>query len=206
MKLVKTYDGSYTFFSEKFNETYHSKSGAIEEAFKKFIEPCKIKKGMKILDICFGLGYNSLAAIHIADNLKIIALENDRKILNRLQELEVPNDLKKDFEKIKEVAKNLEYIDKDVELKILLGDARETIKEINQKFDAVFLDPFSPKKCMALWQLDFFKEIKKRMMPNAILATYSCARIVRDNLKKAGFKIIDGPRVGRRSPSTIAKL
>ena len=43
------------------------------------------------------------------------------------------------------------------------------------------------------------------MIKESILATYSCARIVRDNLKEAGFEVFDGPSVGRRAPSTIAK-
>jgi tRNA U34 5-methylaminomethyl-2-thiouridine-forming methyltransferase MnmC len=42
------------------------------------------------------------------------------------------------------------------------------------------------------------------MKPNSRLATYSCARVVRDNLKNAGFQIFDGPKLWRRGPSTIA--
>ena len=54
MKLVKTNDNSYTFHSDKYDETYHSTSGALEESLKKFVEPCGIKDGMNILDIGFG--------------------------------------------------------------------------------------------------------------------------------------------------------
>ena len=65
---IVTNDGSVTFRSDKFDETYHSKSGAVEESFKKFAEPSKVGELAKsgkivILDICFGLGYNSAAAI-----------------------------------------------------------------------------------------------------------------------------------------------
>jgi len=41
------------------------------------------------------------------------------------------------------------------------------------------------------------------MNKNAKLSTYSYARTVRENLKEAGFEVIDGPVLGRRSPSTI---
>ena len=37
-----TDDGSYTFFSDEFEELFHSQSGAKQEAQYKFIEPCKI--------------------------------------------------------------------------------------------------------------------------------------------------------------------
>ncbi|MGK7886506.1 MAG: hypothetical protein AB4057_18020 [Crocosphaera sp.] len=53
-----TDDGSYTFFSEQFEELFYSHSGAKQEAKYKFIEPCKIKEEVtikntiNILDIC----------------------------------------------------------------------------------------------------------------------------------------------------------
>ncbi|MBW2994548.1 hypothetical protein KY315_03965, partial [Candidatus Woesearchaeota archaeon] len=67
MKRLKqrvTKDNSITLFNEEYQEYYHSIHGAIEEAFEKFVKPCKIaelaKTGkIKILDICFGMGYNS---------------------------------------------------------------------------------------------------------------------------------------------------
>ena len=42
------------------------------------------------------------------------------------------------------------------------------------------------------------------MKSGARLATYSCAGKVRRALTEVGFEVIDGPIVGRRSPSTIA--
>jgi len=67
--------------------------------------------------------------------------------------------------------------------------------------EGYWISPFSERKAI----LRIFKEIKNRMGKNSILTTYSCARIVRDNLRKAGFKVFDGPKVGRRGPSTIAE-
>lgn len=203
MKKITTKDGSLTFYNEKYNETYHSKTGAMEEAEKKFVEPANIKEGMKILDVCFGLGYNSAAAIKKVKKIKIIALEKDLGILKKIKNIEV-NKYKKEYTKIKEAARNLYYKDKDVEIRIILGDATKTIKKIEEKFDAVFHDPFSPPRNPEMWTEEFFKEIKKRMKKGARLTTYSCARIARDNLKRAGFKVYDGPCVGRRGPSTVA--
>jgi tRNA U34 5-methylaminomethyl-2-thiouridine-forming methyltransferase MnmC len=203
MRKITTKDGSPTFYNEKYDETYHSKTGAIEESEKKFVEPANIKEGMKILDVCFGLGYNSAAAIKKAKKLTITALEMDAEILKKTKSIEVKG-YKREYEKIKEAAKKLHYKDKDVEINIIIGDATKTIKDIDDKFDAVFHDPFSPPKNPDMWTEGFFKEIKKRMKKGARLTTYSCARIVRDNLSNAGFKVQDGPKVGRRGPSTIA--
>ena len=37
-----TEDGSLTLYNPEYEEYYHSKSGAIEESFEKFVKPCKI--------------------------------------------------------------------------------------------------------------------------------------------------------------------
>ncbi len=204
MKLVKTKDDSYTFYSDEYNEGYHSISGALDEALRKFIEPCKIKNGMKILDVGFGLGYNVGMAMFKAKKLRIISLE--KELLEEIQKLKVPNWFKESYDKVKLVAKKLEYKDDNYEIKLILGDATKTIKEINEKFDVVFLDPFSPKKNKELWTKEFLKEIKKRMKKNGILATYSCASLIRKNLNDVGFIVSDGPCVGRRAPGTIARV
>jgi len=205
MEKVITNDKSATFRNEEYDECYHSTSGAMEEAFEKFAKPCKLRDGMKVLDICFGIGYNTLAALSLAD-VEIVGLENDEMILKEIENIDVDENLKQNYEKIKIAAKKLQYSDDKTKIKLMRGDARKTIKSISQKFDAVFLDPFSPKKCPELWTAEFMKDIAKRMKKGAILATYSCAGIVRENLKSAGFKVGDGPCIGRRSPSTIACL
>ena len=204
MKQVKTRDDSITLFNEQYQEHYHSHTiGAIEEAFVKFAEPCKIKDGMKILDVCFGLGYNTLAAISKSRQLEIVGLENDLKILEKTATIEVPERFRKDYETIRKAAKTLKYNEDGLKIRILVGDARQKIKEAGNGFDAVFLDPFSPKKCPELWTKEFFDEIFRRMNKGAILATYSCATIVRKNLTDAGFDVRDGPVFGRKSPATI---
>ncbi len=209
MRKFKTDDGSFTLFNPEYEEYYHSKSGALEEAFEKFVKPCKIpelKGHIKILDIGFGLGYNAIAAIDSTDNeIEIISLEKNfvsdlPKLKPKLKHYWIIEKLEYD-----PITKSYLYEDKRIHLKIKIGDATKVIKTINDKFDAVFLDPFSPSKNPELWTVEFFSEIKKRMKPNAILATYSYAKKVRNNLKKAGFIVKDGPIIGRRSPSTIAK-
>lgn len=195
MKRTKTDDGTITLYSEEYKEHYHTKSGALEEAEEKYIRPCKVGEGDLILDVGFGLGYNAAAAIEAGAS--VVSLEKDKSLLKEIQALDFPL---KSYELVKEVAAGK----KEGKIKIILGDARDTIKQINEKFDAVFHDPFSPPKNPELWTEEFFKEIRKRMKKGAVLATYSCARVTRENLKKAGFIIKDGPIIGRRSPSTLA--
>lgn len=204
MKKIITRDSSVTLFNEKYQEHYHSHTiGAIEEAFVKFAEPANIKEGMKILDICFGLGYNSLAAISFSKKIEIVGLENDIGILDKIKTMKVPSKFEQDYEIIRKAASNLGYDKEGLKIRIILGDALETIKNCGEGFDAVFLDPFSPKKCPELWTKEFFDEIYKIMNKDGILTTYSCATSVRRNLKDAGFEVRDGPVFGRKSPATI---
>jgi tRNA U34 5-methylaminomethyl-2-thiouridine-forming methyltransferase MnmC len=232
MKRVITKDSSITFYNEEYGETYHSVTGAVEEAFRKFAEPALIatkgKSHVRILDVCFGLGYNSAAAIdeilkqNINCEITIVGLEKDEKVLEQIKNLEpmiISYPVIKDM-----IEHNYKYDRNGIKIDLLIGDALETIKQVSKEvkkskekidsfnkklqkqgvFDIIFLDPFSPKKNPELWTEEFFRELRKLIKPDGILTTYSCAGQVRRNLKAAGFTAKDGPCVGRRSPSTIA--
>lgn len=59
-----TADGSVGLYSPEYNDIYHSATGALTEAYDKFIELINFEKlfqknSIKVLDICFGIGYNS---------------------------------------------------------------------------------------------------------------------------------------------------
>ena len=63
-----TNDGSSTFFSSEFGELFHSYHGARQEARLKFVEPLQLAQRalqprLRLLDICYGLGYNTAAAL-----------------------------------------------------------------------------------------------------------------------------------------------
>lgn len=205
MKEIITRDGSITFWNEKYNEAYHSKTvGALEEAMIKYVEPADLKEGDIVLDFCFGLGYNSLAAISKIKKLRIIGIENDSNIIKKNKEIEVPDEFKEKNKIIIELTSTGTYLDDNYDLKIIIGDAKEEIKKMKLKFNAVLFDPFSPKVCPELWTQEIFDDIAKLMKPNARLTTYSCATHVRSKLQNAGFTILDGPCFGRKSPSTVA--
>lgn len=212
MKRLKkkiTDDNSITLFNENYQEHYHSTKGAVEESFEKFVKPCRIaelaEKGkIVILDVCFGVGYNAAAAVEVAleanpdCKIEIIGLESDKAILEEMKKLSPP------FKYYPVISGDKS--DSRIKIKILVADARISIKEVNKKFDAVFFDPFSPKVCPELWTEEFFRGVKNVMKQDAILTTYSCARVVRDNMKAVGLTVEDGPIIGRRGPATIASL
>ena len=81
--------------------------------FLKYVEPCKIREiaktgNLKILDVCFGLGYNSAMAIEIAlqENpnckIEVIGLEYDTQIISKIQEVNPEISFFQHYKKIKQ--------------------------------------------------------------------------------------------------------
>lgn len=88
-----TDDGSLSLINHIVDDVYHSSVGAYKESVEKFIKPSKIAEFAKlsdevnILDVCYGMGYNTIAAINeiskVNSNCKIniYALEIDISVL-----------------------------------------------------------------------------------------------------------------------------
>lgn len=76
-----TNDGTVGLFSPVDDDIYHSTYGALTESWQKFIEPSMLdkyiqnNKDIKILDICYGIGYNTKTALQVFVN----NLLNDKK-------------------------------------------------------------------------------------------------------------------------------
>ena len=215
-----TADGSLTFFSEAFGELFHSHTGARQEAEMKFVAACQLAKKasegnrLQLLDICYGLGYNTAAALaciwrtNPQCQVKLIALELEASVPaqaiaeNLLCQWPPPIP-----QLLKQLSSSHHFETEGFSGQLCLGDARQHIPEISQwdcKADAIFLDPFSPPKCPQLWTMDFLSQVSQCLKPSGILATYSCAASVRAALQLAGLQIGSSVSVGRRSPGTVA--
>ena len=199
-KLIITDDGSATLFSYEFDEAYHStKDGALHESLEKHIIPAlsfhKDKKELTILDICFGLGYNTLATLYyikknsLSTKIEIISPEFDKSLIHSLASFKYP----KEFDTLKEIitqlSNNFYYEDKQFKIKILLGDARKTLPLLKKKFDIVYQDAFSPQKNPLLWTREYFSDIKALSKKDTIITTYSTAITTRMGLYENGFNI-----------------
>ncbi|WP_009633831.1 tRNA (5-methylaminomethyl-2-thiouridine)(34)-methyltransferase MnmD [Synechocystis sp. PCC 7509] len=213
-----TADNSYTFYCEEFGETFHSQQGAKTEAEHKFAAPTKLnikahQPVIRLLDICYGLGYNTAAALAQiwATNphcfVEIVALESNLDVPKQA----ITDDLIACWQpQIQQIltplANNFQVETGRCQASLIIGDARETIKLIPSNFtaDAIFLDPFSPPKCPQLWTVEFIQLVASCLHAQGILATYSAAAAVRTALIAAGLHIGAITSMGRRSPSTIA--
>jgi len=229
--LVETDDGTYTLKSQKrgdLTETMHTTHGALTEARLKFAEPAGLRgnKSIAILDICSGLGLNAGATM---DNL----MDSESMMFEGLEFLEIdlveiswetlaaaliiPNP-SKSHQIIKKAIENYlihhgllifpaeeKEIPCNVDIRVHCEDARKMIMKIpeNQRYDAVFLDPFSPSRSPELYSKEFLSRVRTLLKEDGIILTYTSAAPVRSALLDAGLEVGEGPAMGR-SGGTIA--
>lgn len=206
--FVKTFDGSNTLFSEKYNQHFHDlKTGAIQESLTKHVIPAfefhKNKSHLRILDICFGIGYNTLSTIYYLKqnsldiSLEIFSPEFDLELIKSLQEFDYP----KEFENIKHIilslSKNFKYEDENLKIELFIGDARKYIKTLDS-IDIIYQDAFSSEVNKELWTVEYFKDIYNICSEDCVLTTYSIATPVRLSLYEAGFEIYEINPIGKK--------
>ncbi len=215
-ELILCEDGSHTLFSKEFDEPYHStKDGALYESIEKYVKPSlyhqQHKKSITILDICFGLGYNTFATIyyiqkhHLHTKVHIISPEFDEELIRSLASFDYPLEFDSIRYIIEAISRDLSYRDEQFSIEILLGDARESIPQIQTKVDIIYQDAFSPAHNPLLWTKEYFEAIRAISSSDAVLTTYSTAIATRMGLYENGFYIFVH-RAKLMRYSTIASL
>jgi tRNA U34 5-methylaminomethyl-2-thiouridine-forming methyltransferase MnmC len=223
--FVLTDDGSYSINSKEINhkvETLHTSTGAISESFEKFIKPMKFNyaKDIAILDICAGLGYNTSAAIadfmkNSSANLTIDMVEISKATLacGLLVPSPIPeHDITKKAIEDELIAEDyatlsLESADipENISINVFIEDARQTVQKLEDNtYDAIFLDPFSQNMAPELFSVEFFREFRRVIKDDGIIATYTSSAPVRAGFIEADFYIGLGPIFGRMQGGSLA--
>jgi tRNA U34 5-methylaminomethyl-2-thiouridine-forming methyltransferase MnmC len=194
-----TQDGSATFFSTEFGESFHSNQGAKSEAFQKFAQATDLatqalQPSIKLLDVCYGLGYNTAAALETIwqvnpdCQIELYGLEIDPTVpLGAIALLSVWSSPVQSI--LTTIAQTHQYQDSRLTACLCIGDARQTVQTLSVQADAIFFDPFSPRRCPQLWSVEFFRAVAQRLASTGKLATYSRAAATRAALRSAGFHI-----------------
>ena len=214
-KIITTADGSKTIQIEDWNEQYHSKHGAIQEAQHVFIKEglihyrnlinkeCQAKAvGISILEIGFGTGLNAfLTAIESERwnwNINYVGVEaypvDDTEIsqLNYAQEI------------------NTEKSDLFKKLHVTQWETANTITNTFQltkrqqffsnitdveQFDLIYFDAFGARVQPELWTKAIFQTMYNALKPNGVLVTYAAIGNVKRAMKELGFIVerLKGP-------------
>jgi len=210
--LIQTSDGSFTLYSKEFDQNFHStKAGALNESLTKHVVPAlsyhQNRLELNILDICFGIGYNTLATLYYAKknnlNIKfnIYSPEFDLELLKSLENFQYPKEFEEFKNIINSLSQNLSYKDENLNIEIFNGDAREYIKKL-KNIDIVYQDPFSSDVNKLLWTKEYFHDISKTLSADAIITTYSIATPVRLSMWENGIEIYEYKK-GDTDRSTI---
>lgn len=214
-KIILTADGSSTLLIPEWEETYHSRHGAVQEAFHVFIKNgwkwVKNQKEISILEIGFGSGLNALITLLEAKKHKkntfYTGLEKYPLLPEEFHSLNYADSLKNfsAYQNIKSTEVKKQYLDLmkcDWEsFQTILPDFQ--LKKIKTDFlsfdypadvyNLVYFDAFGFRVQPELWSHELFEKIYYAMKTDGVLSTYSCKGSVRRSLKEIGFKVEKHP-------------
>lgn len=205
-KIIVTGDGSKTIHLEDWNEQYHSKYGAIQEAYHVFI-----KNGLNridankisILEMGFGTGLNAFITYleshksatevdyfgveaYPIDSVEVAELNYTAK----LDVLDGQHVFKKMHDSLWEEKMAITPSFYLTKYKL---DFRDVL--FKNQFDLIYFDAFGPRVQPELWSQTIFEKMFNSLKTNGWLTTYSAKGDVRRAMQKVGFTVqrIEGP-------------
>ena len=199
-QLIITDDQYHTLFVPELNECYHSTRGAVRESLHVFIDAglrevssrqsAVGSRGLRVLEVGFGTGLNTLLTMLYAEEHKIIiyyeALEKYPLSKEEAAMLNYPD-------KDKLAALHACAWEKPVQLTsgFTLCKRRIDVLEYNpdQIFDLIYFDAFAPTVQPDLWSRELFAKLRASMSLGGILVTYSAKGTVKNALRAAGFTV-----------------
>jgi len=205
--------------AQKFDDPYYSLDNGLEEYRHVFLLgnklPQRMKDGFQIAELGFGTGMNFLSTLWQwrlkKQKGKIFYTSFEAFPMSPEQMVKAQNEfdqiscIKQEFSSLwNTLLKTGELNGNDYNLRLILGDARRTIKSFDTQVDCWFLDGFSPAKNPELWEEKLMEEVFRCTASQGTLSTYSAAGIVRKNLNLAGFKVERINGFGRKRHMTVA--
>lgn len=198
----------------EYNESYKTKSvGAYAESLHKFVKGTNIinqalKKDIKVLDICFGIGLNLAVTFdealkhNVCNKIHAVSVEKDYSLINIVKNTNILMPVK-GYNIVRKLLNNNIYNNFSMELYI--QDAVEFIYSLNYKFDIIYFDPFSKKHNSEMWSDNMFLKLNSLIYEGGVLTTYASSKTIKESLVNAGFQISSLQSIGARfQPATKA--
>jgi tRNA U34 5-methylaminomethyl-2-thiouridine-forming methyltransferase MnmC len=197
--------------SERFDDPYYSLDNGLAETRHVFLDgndlPARFVPGFHIAELGFGTGLNLIAArmawqaAGVTGRLRFTSFEAfpmpPEDALRALSAFPEVADLAEDTAALL-ADPSQPLIRDDIEMRLVVGDARQTLPLWQVKADAWFLDGFAPAKNPELWGADLMAEVALHTAPGGSFATYTAAGDVRRALVAAGFDVTRRPGYGRK--------
>ncbi|MGV6832013.1 MAG: tRNA (5-methylaminomethyl-2-thiouridine)(34)-methyltransferase MnmD [bacterium] len=208
-QIIKTSDGSSTLYIEEWNEHYHSKHGALQEALYVFIKQglqflANKKSSIRILEMGFGSGLNALLTYDFARehqlNIEYVGVEGFPLTSEEINALNYKvlmknHDSSQMFDAFHQlpwnVSKALDHMF-TIEKKL---SPFEDLQLPQHHFDLIYFDAFGARVQPHLWEFEMLQKMYNCLNVNGVFVTYSAKGSVRRDLIKIGFEVerLDGP-------------
>ncbi|MFL9837504.1 tRNA (5-methylaminomethyl-2-thiouridine)(34)-methyltransferase MnmD [Flavobacterium sp. ST-75] len=197
-EIIQTQDGSVTIHLPDMKESYHSKFGAIREAYHVFIQnglTLLQDRPVYVLEIGFGTGLNAfisyLESVKTGQQINYTGVEaypveaEEVKLLNYVEQLEA-----KQHSDVFEAMHTAQW-EEPVEIndKFTLLKRKQFFSEIEdvEMYDIVYFDAFGFHAQPELWTAEIFSKMYKALKPNSVLVTYACRTSIKKAMQEAGF-------------------
>lgn len=209
LSLFATRDGSYTLYSHRIDERYHSVHGAVQESLHVFIASGFDRvaaEPVRVLEVGLGTGLNMLLTWIEADQrarcVEYTALEPHPLPVDMLEALGHTEalgreDLHRPFKELMALPSGGTAVPSP-HFRFELRHARVQELEEVDAYDLVYFDAFGPATQPEMWTLAVFNTLFRAMRPGAVLVTYCAKGAVRRTMQAAGFSV-------ERAPGPVGK-
>lgn len=199
-EILTTNDGSTTIHLPDWDESYHSKHGAIQEAYHVFIKSGLSLfegKSVSILEIGFGTGLNAfityLESQKVNQTIDYVGVEaypvqvEEALQMNYVSELNASNE-KDVFDKMHQISWEEKHT---ISSNFSLIKRKQFFQDITDEnaFDLIYFDAFGFRVQPELWSFEIFKKMYAALKPNGVLVTYACRSSIKKAMLECGFKV-----------------
>lgn len=198
--IIQTRDGSTTIHIEEWDECYHSRFGAIQEAQHVFIKKGLSlfeKESVSILEIGFGTGLNAFITFlefqKFNQKINYVAVEGypvtleEASLMNYVAELNAENN-RPIFEKLHECNWEEPHV---LSEDFIFTKRKQFFADIDdiEKFDLIYFDAFGFDVQPELWTVTIFKKMYDALKKQGVLVTYAARGVIKRNMIESGFRV-----------------
>lgn len=205
-EIIRTKDGSTTIHIKDWDECYHSKHGAIQEAQLVFIKnglALYQNQSVSILEIGFGTGLNAFITYLESKNLDLeinyVGVEAYPVSISELSDMNYVSELNADD---KNAIFNL-FHESNWEEKVVIDPFFTITKRLQffeeitdcEQYDLIYFDAFGYRVQPDLWSTSIFKKMHTALRPGGKLVTYAARGVVKRSMIEVGFTVekLPGP-------------
>lgn len=197
-------DGSFSLWSEAFQEGFHSGRGALREARETFLAPSGLERfadgaRLRVVEVCVGTGGNlallleACAAAGIALEWWGVELDPRPLALALASEAFRRAWHPRTLTLLERLRDNGDGRGETFSGHLLWGDARQTLAALAQEregqMDLVWHDAFSPRRCPQLWTVECLGATARLLAPAGRWISYCSAAAVREALRGRGLHV-----------------